>query len=375
MTNIYLIRHTQAEGNLYHMMQGHWDGDVTAVGRRQLDALAERFRGLPMDAVYSSDLHRAVLTAAAVTRYSGLPIQRDERLREINIGPWEAQFFANAAYAEPEPFRLFVEDPERYYKEGAETYRDVGDRAFPAFLEIADKNPGKTVAVVSHGITIRCLLSRAAHIPLNDTDRLPLCRNTGVSLLHYEDGRFTVEYLNDHSHLSTPGLNPPMKTASLRHEYIDPAEYEEYYKSCYEDAWRFAHGDLTGFDAEPYYQSALEHYRADPQSVCIMLDGERRAGLLDMDVEHGAHAGYGWISLLYLEPEYRRRGLAVQLLARAIVKYQGLGRTSLRLHVSEDNTAAAAFYERCGFRELSWERRRSGRLRLMEKSLGHNWDY
>ena len=33
MTEIYLIRHAQAEGNRYHMMQGHWDGGVTALGR------------------------------------------------------------------------------------------------------------------------------------------------------------------------------------------------------------------------------------------------------------------------------------------------------------------------------------------------------
>ena len=41
MTEIYLIRHAQAEGNRYHMMQGHWDGGVTALGRRQIEELAE----------------------------------------------------------------------------------------------------------------------------------------------------------------------------------------------------------------------------------------------------------------------------------------------------------------------------------------------
>ena len=53
MTEIFLIRHTQAEGNLYRMMQGHWDGDITPMGSRQIDALAERFRNVPVDAVYS----------------------------------------------------------------------------------------------------------------------------------------------------------------------------------------------------------------------------------------------------------------------------------------------------------------------------------
>ena len=47
MTKLYLIRHMQTEGNLFRLMQGHWDGDVTALGLRQIDALAERFRGVP----------------------------------------------------------------------------------------------------------------------------------------------------------------------------------------------------------------------------------------------------------------------------------------------------------------------------------------
>ena len=65
MAEIYLIRHTQAEGNRYRMMQGAWDGSVTEKGRAQIESLAERFRDVPLDAVYSSDLTRAVMTAEA----------------------------------------------------------------------------------------------------------------------------------------------------------------------------------------------------------------------------------------------------------------------------------------------------------------------
>ncbi|MBO7423379.1 MAG: histidine phosphatase family protein, partial [Oscillospiraceae bacterium] len=74
MTQIYLIRHTQAEGNRYRMMQGHWDGDVTPLGLKEIDALSARFRNIPVDAVYSSDLTRAVLTAEGVARIKGLPV-------------------------------------------------------------------------------------------------------------------------------------------------------------------------------------------------------------------------------------------------------------------------------------------------------------
>ena len=87
MTQIYLIRHTQAEGNRYRMMQGHWDGDVTPLGMKEVDALSSRFQDIPIDAVYSSDLTRAMLTAEGITRNKGLPILPDARLREMDLGP------------------------------------------------------------------------------------------------------------------------------------------------------------------------------------------------------------------------------------------------------------------------------------------------
>ena len=92
MTQIYLIRHTQAEGNRYRMMQGHWDGDVTPLGVKEIEALSVRFRDIPVDAVYSSDLTRAVLTAEGVARSKGLPVHQDVRLRE-----WAEQLEAQQA--------------------------------------------------------------------------------------------------------------------------------------------------------------------------------------------------------------------------------------------------------------------------------------
>ena len=99
--------------------------------------------------------------------------------------------------------------------------------------------------------------------------------------------------------------------------------------------------------------------------------GDTPVGLIDMDSDRGAHAGYGWISLLYLRPEDRFQGYGSQALARAILHYQSMGRNSIRLHVAEDNTAALACYRREGFETLSWENGSQGRLLLMERKLRH----
>lgn len=371
MTEIYLIRHAQAEGNLYRMMQGHWDGSVTALGMKQIDALAERFRTVHVDALYSSDLYRTRLTASAVTRYHrGLPMQLRPTLREINVGAWEARFFGDVAYESPEKMHDFLFEPEKWHVDGAETYAEVERRAYAELLKIAEENDGKSVAVVSHGVTILCLLSKILGVPLGDKEKLPISGNTAVTLLNFSDGVFTPVYVNDMSHLAALPVRAWQKTPGLRGEAIDPRLEADYYRHCYTDAWFAAHGDIAGFTAEPYLAAAIKHHEFDKSSIIKIYDNETPAGLVDLDTARGAHAGYGWISLLYLAPEYRGLGCGIQLLGRAIVHYEALGRRSLRLHVADDNTAALEFYRRCGFEELGSEPGGSSRLLLMEKKIG-----
>ena len=83
MTTIYLIRHAEAEGNLYRIIQGQRDVQLTETGKLQAEALGERFRDIPVDAVYSSALYRAAATAAAICRRQNLPLHRMAALREM----------------------------------------------------------------------------------------------------------------------------------------------------------------------------------------------------------------------------------------------------------------------------------------------------
>lgn len=371
MTEIYVIRHVQAEGNLYRHMQGHWDGDVTVLGQRQRDALAERFRTVPVHAVYSSDLWRARFTATAITKYHDLPVQLDKRLREINVGPWETMPFANVVWEHPEAFDVFLHDQEHFYFPGAETFQQVQARALTALYEIAEANPDRTVVITTHGVTIRCMLTKLMGLSLNDSEAVPIFVNTGVAHLVYENGQFRVDMLNDASHLSPELQSRLFSGTALRHECIDPARYRAIYEQSYADAWLAAHGNLTGFEAETYYRAACEHHEHDGEAVMLLYDGETFAGLIDLDTKRGEHAGYGWVSLLYLCPEYRGQGLGVQLLGRAVSKYRRLGRNAIRLHVAEDNAQALAFYRANGFAELSRAPGAQAQLLLMEKRLDH----
>ena len=89
MTRIYLIRHAEAEGNLYRRVHGWYDSLVTDNGYRQISALKGRFDNIPIDAVYSSDLFRTMTTAKAIYVSHGLELHTRPDLREIGVGEWE----------------------------------------------------------------------------------------------------------------------------------------------------------------------------------------------------------------------------------------------------------------------------------------------
>ena len=83
MTRIYLVRHAEAEGNLYRIAQGQYNSILTDRGWRQVAALGQRFAGIRIDAVYASDLYRTCATASAIYRPKGLELHRRRDLREI----------------------------------------------------------------------------------------------------------------------------------------------------------------------------------------------------------------------------------------------------------------------------------------------------
>lgn len=264
MTKVYLIRHAEAEGNLFRRAQGHWNGKVTARGYKQIDALAERFRGEKIDAVYSSDLDRTVATAGALLRGRKLTLVTTPRLREINMGVWEGEPWGNITYKWPEQMYLFNNEPEKWSVPGGEGFYEVQKRMTEVILELAAKHDGGTIAAVSHGMAIKIFLMGALGLHSGDSEAMMHGDNTSVSLLEIDGGRIDVKYYNDNSHLGD-GLSTfatqrwwrdtkKDDPTSLRFEPLDPRDREDadFYTRCYADSWAVAHGSSAGFVPKVY---------------------------------------------------------------------------------------------------------------------------
>ena len=379
MTSIYLIRHAEAEGNLFRRAQGHWNGKVTDRGRRQIDALAERFRGVKIDAVYSSDLDRTVATAGALLRGRELELVTTPRLREINMGVWEGEPWGNITFRWPEQMYLFNNEPERWFVPGCESFGEVQERMTKVILELAAKHEGGTIAAVSHGMAIKIFLMGAMGVHSGEGEPMLHGDNTAVSLLEVEDGRISVKYYNNNSHLGE-GLSTFAQQrwwrdtkkddpTSLRFEPLDPQNPgdAEFYTRCYADSWAVAHGSSAGFVPRVYLASARSHSAKDRDCLMKVMYGERPVGVLELDPRRGRDEGCGWISLLYLVPEFRGKGYGVQLIGCAAAYFADRGRSAVRLHVAVTNEAAIGFYRHYGFDELAVEPGVTSDQLLMER--------
>ena len=326
MTTLYLIRHAEAEGNIFRRVHGWYNSSVTPNGLKQIAALERRFAHTQIDAVYASDLIRTCTTAGAIWKPKGLTLHTDPRFREVHMGVWEDLPFGYLARELPETYRKFSRTPQQWAVEGSERYAQFTGRFLQALDEVARSHEGQSVAIFSHGMILQDSL---AHLFFaDDVSKLGHSENTAVTTLHYENGAYRLESLFDASHL--------------------PAEITTVGRQWW---WRKdGHRDMNFWyrPAEAADGALLEALGlAGTEETTIACLGEEAAGAVSLrrpDEKTGAIAGLG------LLPAYRGLGLAAQLLGVAVSTFRKEGRTELTI-LQTPQGAAARFFDRFSLRE------------------------
>lgn len=160
MTKVFLVRHGATDWNMEKRAQGHADIDLNEEGRKQAAAVATELTHEKLAAVYSSDLKRAFDTASAIAAPHGLEVIVDKDLREIDQGDWEGLTTDEIKRKWPDLW-----GPNRHYnaRPGGESPQQVKERSLAALARAVAAHPGddETIAVVSHGGTIRWLSAEA----------------------------------------------------------------------------------------------------------------------------------------------------------------------------------------------------------------------
>lgn len=151
-TNIWLVRHGESTWNAAHLVQGQSDeaGPLTERGAQQAEAVAEELSTQAPNAcvIVSSDLVRALQTAAIVARRLNLEIERDPELREQALGALEGRESRNDDVGAE--FERLWRDPWPSLA-GGESVAELYTRVYGALVAIAGRWPDADVIAVTHG--------------------------------------------------------------------------------------------------------------------------------------------------------------------------------------------------------------------------------
>lgn len=363
MTTIYLVRHAEAEGNVYRRCHGQYDSLLTNRAVDQLPYLADRFDEIELSAVYASDLYRARHTAKAIADRKDLKVRIRRDLREIDMCDWEDRPWAELKRFENTVFTQWSHEPWDCTIPGGEGVMQTGARVYAALQELARRHDGQSIAVVSHGTAIRGVLTLAHGLKPEQMNELGWGDNTCVAKLEFDGERCTPVYWNDAAHLperfSTfasigwkdnkdvprtiqlwfreADLNDPADCALLR-RYA-----REFYMSAY--------GSTELLDEDAWMADTAEMAKT-PRAVTIGMLEDEPAALVRLNVVDDSEPGVGKLGSFIIEEKYRGCGLSPQILGQAISVYRELGKDWFCAYVAVRNGRAQGFYRKYGFRNV-----------------------
>lgn len=163
MAKLHLLRHGETDWNLQRRWQGAQDIPLNENGMAQARDAAHKLQSLPIKAIYSSKLSRAVQTGEIIADSFQLTPTSYSELGERNVGSLEGIDIAQSyeLYQDRfERFRTLSPKEQLHYKfvDDMESAMDVLNRVLPILDQIATKHKNEDVLIVTHGMVIVSLL-------------------------------------------------------------------------------------------------------------------------------------------------------------------------------------------------------------------------
>ena len=203
-THVIIIRHGQSQGNAEGRFGGHTDTPLSPRGRKQAQATARALASEKFDAIYSSDLPRALETASPLAKLTGVSLETTDALRERSVGVMEGLTFEEAAEQHPEQYQALLRRDFEHVLLGGESYRQTLDRASRQLDEAIEQHKGGRIALFAHTGTI-CILILHLMGALDAPELKPVwiaTANCGIARFELRDDDFVrVLSINDTRHL------------------------------------------------------------------------------------------------------------------------------------------------------------------------------
>ena len=187
MTTFYLVRHGACDG-LGEIIWGRTPGiRLNAEGKAQVQQLADDFRKVHLDAIYSSPLERAQETAEAIARVAKLEVQHSPAFNEIDFGDWSGRSIA--ALADDDRWHRFNTQRNTTRIPGGELLLEVQARAISELERMSQDQPGGRVLIVSHADVIKSVLAYVDDKSFDSVQEIWPC---SVSIVELDEDQATV---------------------------------------------------------------------------------------------------------------------------------------------------------------------------------------
>ncbi|RPH34378.1 MAG: histidine phosphatase family protein [Bacteroidales bacterium] len=183
---LILVRHGETIENIKGICQGQMDGTLSSEGIGQIEKLAERLKTEKIDAIYTSDLKRAIDTASAIIKHHAQTLlNTDKRLRERYFGSYQGKVF-------PENRKELIVPID------AESDKELFERVTDFYKDISLKHREQEVLIVSHGVTLRTLLAVIQNT--SNIESVEPLKNASISIIDI-DTQTQFITLNSTAHL------------------------------------------------------------------------------------------------------------------------------------------------------------------------------
>jgi len=170
---LYLVRHGQVDGYEKFPIYGHTDAALTEVGILHFQQLADRLRFAKIQAIYCSDLQRAVVGARIIAQNHDVPIHVCPEFRELHFGDWEGLGLQDVRERFPAHIQARMKDPVSFRAPGdGETVGELSERVMACFRRILKNHEDQDFLIVGHGAVNRVILCDALGLPLQNMFRL-----------------------------------------------------------------------------------------------------------------------------------------------------------------------------------------------------------
>jgi len=164
---LLLIRHGEAIANRDGAFLGRRNDPLTHKGIIQAQELAARLQDRPIEALYSSPLQRALITARHIAENRAFDPIPTQALMEQDFGDWDGQPISHILSENPDQFEAWRYGGPELSPPKGESLVSVADRVSDFYHHLrAQHQTGQTIALVGHASAFQALLCRLFGIPL-----------------------------------------------------------------------------------------------------------------------------------------------------------------------------------------------------------------